>query len=131
MADANKTELQRLTRSLLSDLHRLQKMVQPITIDSTCADAGEVYSQMVQLQQHFQAILAKLAATSLTPEVEQRLRPYQTEAHRLFRLLGVEAMKLRAAKQSATLVKGRAHITTQLSKLQPFIQAIADETSNL
>lgn len=90
-------------------------------------NAGAVQTQMIQLQQHFQKIIAAIAITPIDSEREQRLRPYQTEAHRLLRLVSLEAMKLKTAKRPETIAKGRSQLITQLNQLQPFAQAIAEE----
>ena len=104
----------------LSELHALLSK-------NTDPDAAAVQRQAVQLQQQFQQILAAIAETDLTPAVEQRLRPHQTEAHRRLRLLGIEAMRLQAAKQAATVERQRSQIQAHTQALQQFIQAMADE----
>ncbi len=90
-----------------------------------------VQKQVLQLQQHFQQIIKLLTEAVLEEDIqgdqEQRLRPYQTEAHRLLRLMAVAALKLRTAKQPETFEQQRSLIETQLDQLRPFAQAIADE----
>ncbi len=83
--------------------------------------------QLTELQQQFQQIIEAFEATRIDPQAEQRLRPFLTEGHRRLRLAGVEAMRLRAAKQPATIEKQRSHIQAHLDQLQKFAQAIADE----
>ncbi len=120
-----------LAQTFLEDLSRLRKeaipSANPSAKEVSSFNDSAVQRQTIQLQQHFQRIVAAIAITPIDPEREQRLRPYQTEAHRLLRLMGVEAMKLKTAKQPETLAKGRSQITTQLNQLQPFAQAITDE----
>lgn len=120
-----------LAQVFLEGLSGLQKeVVSSAEAGSSVSDgfnAGAVQTQVIQLQQHFQKIIAAIAITPIDPEREQRLRPYQTEAHRLLRLMGIEAMKLKTAKQPETIAKGRSQLTTQLNQLQPFAQAIAEE----
>ncbi|MGI8936553.1 MAG: heterocyst frequency control protein PatD [Phormidesmis sp.] len=90
-------------------------------------DANAIQQQQFQLQRQFQDILATVASADIDPAVEQQLRPHQTEAHRRLRLLGIEAMRLRTAKQPATLERQRSQLQTHLSELQKFVQAIADQ----
>ena len=116
-----------LAQEFLENLSRLQKEVAASAEAGSFGDANAVKTQTIQLQQHFQKIIAAIAITPTDSAKEQRLRPYQTEAHRLLRLIGLEAMKLKTAKQAATIAKGRSQLTTQLNQLQPFAQAIANE----
>lgn len=116
-----------LAQVFLEGLSELQKEMVSLAEAESSSNASAVQTQMIQLQQHFQEIIAAIAITPIDPEREQRLRPCQTEAHRLLRLMGIEAMKLKTAKQPETIAKGRSHITTQLNQLQPFAQTIADE----
>lgn len=91
-------------------------------------EAVDVQQRATQLQQSFPKLLQQLTeTTTLEPAAHQRLRPYQTEAHRRLRLLSVEAMKLRTAKQPETLEKVRSQLQEHLTQLTKFIQAIADE----
>ena len=73
----------------------------------------------------FQNVVASLAAADLTPAMEQRVRPAQTEAHRLLRLMGVDAMRLSAAKQPETMERLRSQLLSQTERLQGFIEVIA------
>lgn len=130
-SETSQPQLTGLAQTLLSELHRLQEMVQDSAIESSAMASTQLQQQVATLQKNFQHIVATLADAHLAPETEQRLRPYQTEAHRLLRLLGVAAMKMSAAKQPATIEKTRSHFAGQLDKLQPFVQAIADEVSSL
>ncbi len=101
-----------------------------IPLNSTL-NAVAVQKQVLQLQQHFQRIIELLsesvAQSDQQGDQEQRLSSYQTEAHRLLRLMGVVALKLRTAKQPETLEQQRSLLEIQLNQLRPFAQAIADE----
>ena len=112
---------------LLQDLSELHALLGEDTVAPSPPDAAAVQRQVAQLQQRFQQTLAAIAETDLTPAVEQRLRPHQTEAHRRLRLLGIEAMRLQAAKQVTTVERQRSQIQAHTQALQQFIQAMADE----
>ncbi len=88
-------------------------------------------SQTAQLQARFQGILAAVAEADIELAVEQRLRPFQTEAHRRLRLLSLELMKLPTAKQPETLARSHSTIQDHLTQLRGFLQAMADELCNL
>ncbi|MEO1393240.1 MAG: heterocyst frequency control protein PatD [Cyanobacteria bacterium J06634_5] len=98
-------------------------------------NAKDVQLKVAQLQQPFQGLFQALEGldeqlekpSGMVPSTMQRLRSYQTEAHRRLRLLGVEAMKLRAAKQPDTVEKVRSQLSDHLAQLTQFTQAIADE----
>ncbi len=114
--------LSRLCEQLQSLLCGLNELV-----NHPPPDAATVQRQVTQLQQQFQQTLVTVANADLDPAVEQRLRPHQTEAHRRSRLLGVEAMRLRTAKQTATINRQRSQIKDHAKQLQKFVQAMADE----
>lgn len=90
-------------------------------------DTNAIQQQQLQLQGQFQTMLATVASADIDPAVERQLQPHQTEAHRRLRLLGIEAMRLRTAKQPATLERQRSQLQTHLSELQKFVQAMADQ----
>ena len=114
-------------QSLLEGLKELHILLEADTVAPRPPDAVAVQRQVVQLQQRLRQILAMIAETDLTPAIEQRLRPHQTEAHRRSRLLGIEAMRLQAAKQTATIERQRSQLQAHTQALQQFIQVIADE----
>lgn len=87
-------------------------------------DGAWVSQQVAELSAQFQKILSTIASTNLTPQTEQQIRPYQTEAHRRLRLLSIEAMRLRTAKQPQTIEKGRSQLSAHLTQIQQFVQAM-------
>jgi metal-responsive CopG/Arc/MetJ family transcriptional regulator len=124
-----------LLEHFLSELGQVQAEMTSANLSVANPSANSVVQkQIVQLQQHFQQILKLIAEAVLQGvlqgEHEQRLRSYQTEAHRLLRLMGIAALKLRTAKQLETWEQQRSHIETLLAQLQPFAQAIASEVSS-
>lgn len=110
-------------RSLLKDIQQLQTDIQN--------DSATVPPRVMKLQAEFQQIVASLSQANLTPEVEQRLRPCQTEGHRRLRLLGIAAMRLRTAKQVKTIEQVRSQIEDHLIQLEKFVRAMAAEMDNL
>lgn len=116
-----------LASPLCSQLQTLLRMLAELSaaLLADPLEAGTVQPQISQLQNQFQSILTATAADA-APSVK-RLRPYQTEAHRRLRLLGIEAMRLRTARQPATLERQRSQLQTHLTELQKFAQAMADQ----
>ncbi len=123
------SQLCNLVESFLKELSVIEAAIssEDLTLASSYVSLPRPEIQVLKLQQHFQQIVNLLAEAVLDPRREQRLRPYQTEAHRLLRLIGVTALKLRTARQPETWQQQRSHLTAQLSQLHPFAQAIADE----
>lgn len=83
-----------------------------------------IQSEASQLQPLFQSLLQALDHAELADR--QRIGPFQTEAHRRLRLLGVAVMQLRSAKRPETLVRVRSQLQDHLTQLQSFVQGIAD-----
>ncbi|MEM9090874.1 MAG: heterocyst frequency control protein PatD [Cyanobacteria bacterium P01_F01_bin.53] len=109
-------------------LRSLEDLSASFSKNTEALEAFALQQQTAQLQQTFPKLLQQLTeTTTLEPAAHQRLRPYQTEAHRRLRLLSVEAMKLRTVKQPETLEKVRSQLQDHLTQLTKFIQAIADE----
>lgn len=113
-------------RSLSNDIRELQRELTSISAPESRQDAAKTVPQRIaQLQLEFQKIITGLNQVGLTPEVEQRLRPCQTEGHRRLQLLGVGAMRLQAAKKAETIVSVRSQIEDHLTQLQKFVDAMA------
>ncbi|MEL6259588.1 MAG: heterocyst frequency control protein PatD [Cyanobacteria bacterium J06626_6] len=94
---------------------------------STTAETLPIESHLSQLRAQFQQIIADLADTDIELGIEQRTRSYQTEAHRRLRLLGVEAMRLRTAKDPVRSAAVRSQLQDHLDQLRQFTAAIAAE----
>jgi len=98
-------------------VHKTEGSTQPQT----------VLQRTLHLQAQFQEILEVTTADDMDPQVEARLRPLQTEAHRRLRLLTIEATRLQTAKQPVTLEKSRSQFNAHLDALLQFAQGIANE----
>lgn len=107
-------------------LNVLDMLTLALSQDNEGLKVGSIQSEIAQLQPLFQSMLQDLDRADLAPVARQRIRPFQTEAHRRSRLLGVAAMQLRSAKQPETLVRVRSQLQEHLTQLQSFIQGIAD-----
>lgn len=114
-----------LTENFLTAISHVQAAIASNSGDRTASQS--VFQSVSRLQQQYQEIIATFESIRIDPQVEQRIRPFLTEGHRRLRLAGVEAMRLQAAKQTATVEKQRSLITAHLDQLQKFAQAIADE----
>ena len=97
------------------------------SVDKTASTDSKMdrTATVVQLQQQFSQVIAAIAATSLSEAQNAQLRPCQTEAHRRLRLLGVEVMKIRTAKQPETLAATRSQVIGHLEEIQAFVQKMA------
>lgn len=120
-------------------LSALQQAIEPITkpadkpatthLDAIAA--SEICEQVNNLQQQFQSILVALSSavseSAIAPAVAQRIGPYQTEAHRRVRLISIESMRLKTARQPALIDRVRSQLLRHLSQLQQFMQAMTAE----
>ena len=79
------------------------------------------------MQLRFQEIIKAVESAALPLAVEQKLRPYQTEAHRRLRLLSIEGMKLKTARSPATVAQVRSQLKDHLDQLEQFAIAMAKE----
>lgn len=92
-------------------------------------NAKAVSQSLSQLQNQFQAIISAVDSSDIDPKAEQSLMSYQTEAHRRLRLMTVEAMRLRTARQPQTVERVRSQLKDHLSQVQQFVQAMRREVS--
>ncbi|MEM6449337.1 MAG: hypothetical protein AAF703_03385 [Cyanobacteria bacterium P01_D01_bin.105] len=99
------------------------------TATAQSAARPDIRDRLLQCQPMFQQVMSCLAEVRLTPAVEQRLRPAQTEAHRLIRLMGVDAMRFQTAKQPESFEKVRAQLLSKTERLQGFVQVLAKAIS--
>ena len=106
----------------LQSLGRLQQL-----IADEAGNATIISQQTDSMQSQFQAIIEAVEVADLSWSVEQKIRPYLTEAYRRLRLMKVEGMKLRAARAPATIAQVRAQLEAHLNQLQQFAIAMADE----
>lgn len=84
----------------------------------------QISQQSTSLPTQFQKIIVALSETQLAPTVGQQMSTYQTEAHRRIRLIGIEAMRLRTAKQPASISRSQQQLNTHVTQLQQFVQAM-------
>ena len=90
-----------------------------------------IQENLLQCRSIFQEIVTCLDEISLSPAIERTLRPAQTEAYRLLRLMGVDVMRLLAAKQLETRMILRSQLLAQIERFQGFVQVIADALQSL
>lgn len=79
------------------------------------------------VQRSFQQILA-LDWEQLNPQLIARIQSYQTEINRQFRLLGMDMMFLRAARQSATETQRRQQVIDRIDSLMQYCRALLGES---
>lgn len=119
-------------RSLLDEVCLLQTALQPTSHQPEKEQHTQTLSsQVIQLQPQFQRIVTRLSESNLTPAIEQKLRPLQTEGHRQLKLAGISAMRLKTAKQAQTTLAMRSQVNQHLSQLQVFLESMAQELCNL
>ncbi len=103
-------------------LHTFQQLIADESGNMTM-----LFQQTHAMQPRFQEIIRAVESAALPPAVEQKLRPYQTEAHRRLRLLSIEGMKLKTARAPETVAQVRSQLKTHLDQLEQFAIAMAKE----
>jgi len=124
-------ELRDQLASFKESVDELQAAVSDIETTSTgptsvpaSLDVEQISQLSKLLPTQFQEIIAGLSDGQLNPTVEQQISTYQTEAHRRLRLIGIEAMRLRTARQPANISRVCAQLSEHLTQLQQFVQAM-------
>jgi len=121
-------ELSDQLASFEQSIERLQGLIGDVAESDLSLDGApnmaEISQQSALLPAQFQAIIAALNDAQLSPAVERQMGTYQTEAHRRLRLLGIEAMRLRTARQPASIARGQQQMSAHVSQLRQFVQAM-------
>lgn len=107
-----------------SQLSASQPVPTPVPPSDPSLTAEQIAQQATQLSAQFQKIMTALSDTQLNAKAEQQIGTYQTEAHRRLRLIGIEAMRLKTARQPTSISRGRSQLHTHLNQLQQFVQAM-------
>lgn len=89
------------------------------------SDAQELTPQKAfeAVQRSFQQVLT-LDWEPFDPVIVAQVQSYQTEINRQFRLLGMDMMYLRAARQSATADQRKQQISDRIASLIQFCEAL-------
>ncbi len=124
-----------------NSIKTLQTAVEEIGTSDSSLNATQIWQRSTQLSTQFQQMLEANSSetdsdrsNSPTAEstvssaaelaIEREIQSYQTEAHRRLRLIGIEAMKLRTARQPITISRGRSQLISHLHQLSQFVQAM-------
>jgi len=118
--------LDRQLSEFLDALEGLRHQLYPEEGAVVSTSAVSTLSQQQTCQRLFQEIVTHLADADLTPTADACIRPAQTEAHRLLRLMGVDVMRLKAAKRPEVAKKLRSQLLNQTERLQGFGQAMLE-----
>lgn len=103
-------------------LARVQTLQQKL--DQTPLDKSSICALITQLQTQFQDVMQPGSESSDAAAQTQSSLPMLTEAHRWLKLLSIEGMKLRTARQPSSLEKVRSQIKSHLNSLLPFLTAL-------
>lgn len=117
-------ELSDQLASFEKSIEAFQTAIGDPNTEDTPLHTKQISQQATSLPAQFQKIIATLSTTQLHPTVEQQIGTYQTEAHRRLRLIGIEAMRLRTAKQPVSILRSRQQLCTHVTQLQQFVQAM-------
>ena len=109
-------------RSLYSNFRHTLVQLQQV---QDCPDAQELSPQKAfeAVQRSFQQVLT-LDWEQFDPAMVAQVQSYQTEINRQFRLLGMDMMYLRAARQSATAGQRKQQMRDRITSLIQFCEAL-------
>ena len=124
------TALDDQLKEWIESLRSLQQLVEERAageMEGEADNSALILQKTNLMQPQFQRIIAAIEAADLSGAAEQKIGSYQTEAHRRLRLLSVEGMKLKTARQPKTVAQVRSRLKDHLDQLQQFMTAIANE----
>ena len=81
-------------------------------------------AEITDLQQFFRLHLLSLSLDEFAPSMQHWMQSYQVECDKQLRLLGLDAMSLRAARQPATIAQRQQQVSDRLSTLQRYCAAV-------
>ena len=120
--------------SILPSIHHqhYQKLKQAFEqlkqhVASTSPVQPNFLENFLQVQQFFQQQVVNLNPELLNPDVESRLRSYQTEINKQLRLLNTDLTFLRAAKQAITFEQRQTQICDRLDILINYCEVLLQD----
>ncbi|MEM8501533.1 MAG: hypothetical protein AAF716_00085 [Cyanobacteria bacterium P01_D01_bin.1] len=118
LKDQLKNQLDEWVRSL----HSIQQIIK-----DESGNIAMLLQRTNAVQSQFQEIIEATSLADLPLPIEQKMRPYQTEAHRRLRLLSVASMKLKTARAPDTVAQVRSQLEAHLEQIEQFAIAMANE----
>jgi len=88
------------------------------------SDSVSLESDVAELQLLFQDQILGLSIADLPLDVEQRVQSYQVEMNKQLRLLGMDVMFLRAARQAVTREQRRNQMNDRIGILIRYCEAL-------
>lgn len=111
-------------RSLYQDFQQTLVQLQQVQQNSP-GEESSMQKAFQAVQRSFQSLL-NLDWDSLDPMLAANVQSIQTEINRQFRLLGMDLMYLRAARQSATADQRRQQVSDRIESLIGYCQALLE-----
>jgi len=105
-------------------LRQLDELVTAEAIAPTDNTNGGFQAPVTELQSFFQAELLTLAGDDLAPAVEQRLQSFQVEINKQLRLLGMDVLFLKSARQVTTIAQRRSQMGDRVQLLIQYCDAL-------
>ncbi|MBW4472025.1 MAG: heterocyst frequency control protein PatD [Stenomitos rutilans HA7619-LM2] len=85
-----------------------------------------VQAKVADLQQFFRQQILCLPLDILVPSMQHWMQSYQVECDKQLRLLGLDVMSLRAARQPTTIAQRQQQVSDRLSTLQRYCAAVLE-----
>ncbi|XGV96750.1 MAG: heterocyst frequency control protein PatD [Leptolyngbya sp. BL-A-14] len=97
------------------------------SIDPFDQNAPTLQSEITKVQNFFREHILTLPMAELTPSLQHWVQSYQVECDKQLRLLGVDAMRLQAARQTATIEQRLQQVRDRLDTLQRYCTAVLEK----
>lgn len=83
-------------------------------------------ANVTDLQQFFRQQILSLPFDELAPSMQHWMQSYQVECDKQLRLLGLDTMSLRAARQPTTITQRQQQVRDRLGTLQRYCTALLE-----
>lgn len=90
-------------------------------------DVTRLKPEITNLQNFFREQIITLPLAELTPSLQHWVQSYQVECDKQLRLLGVDAMRVQAARQAATIEQRLQQVRDRLDTLQRYCAAMLEQ----
>jgi septum formation inhibitor MinC len=90
-------------------------------------NAPALQSEITKVQNFFREHILTLPMAELTPGLQHWVQSYQVECDKQLRLLGVDGMRLGAARQAATIEQRLQQVRDRLDTLQRYCTAVLEK----
>lgn len=118
-----------LYRERYLELQQALQQVQAIATRHT-PDGDMLQSRFLKAQQFFQQGIVSLELQGLSPAVATQVQSYQTEINKQLRLLGMDVMFLKTARQSVTAQQRQAQLRDRIDLIIRYCETLLGDNQD-